>query len=311
MTRQGVTGTRFTVWAPNAQGVRVCGDFCRWDGTAYPHAVARFLGRLGAVHARHRRGNAVQVRHHPARRHAHDARRPDGPPHRSASGDRLDRHGVIHVLEGAEWMAGRGARRVHEAPLSVYEVHLPSWRPGLTYRQLAEQLPAYVSDLGFTQCCELMPVAEHPFGGSWGYQVHRLLRPHRTARHPRRLQTPRRRPAPGRDRRPHGLGTGPLPARRMGPRRIRRTPPLRTRGPQRAAHPDWGTLEFNYGRREVRNFLITNAVYWCARSSTSMACASTPSPRCSTSTTRANRDSGPPTNTAAGRTSTPSPSSRR
>ncbi len=76
-----------------------------------------------------------------------------------------------HVWQDQEWMARRGSVPVHEAPFSVYEVHLGSWRPGLTYRQLAEQLPAYVKELGFTHV-ELMPVSEHPFGGSWGgYQV--------------------------------------------------------------------------------------------------------------------------------------------
>ncbi|PIM65743.1 1,4-alpha-glucan branching enzyme, partial [Streptomyces sp. JV178] len=75
-----------------------------------------------------------------------------------------------HEWGVAEWMARRGDTPVHEAPFSVYEVHLPSWKPGLTYRQLAEELPAYVRDLGFTHV-EFMPVSQHPFSGSWGYQV--------------------------------------------------------------------------------------------------------------------------------------------
>ncbi|MGO4429625.1 alpha-amylase family glycosyl hydrolase, partial [Streptomyces sp. MCAF7] len=79
-------------------------------------------------------------------------------------------HTSHHEWRDEAWLARRAGQRVHESPFSVYEVHLPSWRPGLTYRQLAEQLPAYVKDLGFTHV-ELMPVAEHPFGGSWGYQV--------------------------------------------------------------------------------------------------------------------------------------------
>ncbi|KOT59834.1 glycogen branching protein, partial [Streptomyces rimosus subsp. rimosus] len=75
-----------------------------------------------------------------------------------------------YAWSDAEWMAHRGDVPVHEAPFSVYEVHLPSWRPGLTYRRLAEELPVYVKDLGFTHV-EVMPVAHHPFSGSWGYQV--------------------------------------------------------------------------------------------------------------------------------------------
>ncbi|MFF3663930.1 GlgB N-terminal domain-containing protein, partial [Streptomyces olivochromogenes] len=170
MVHQGVTGTRFTVWAPNAQGVRVCGDFCHWDGTAYP---MRSLGSSGVWELfLPGIGEGTPYKF--------DITRPDGT--HTMRADPMARRTEVppatasivtrshHVWTDEEWMAERGARPVHEAPLSVYEVHLPSWRPGLTYRQLAEQLPAYVRDLGFTHV-ELMPVAEHPFGGSWGYQV--------------------------------------------------------------------------------------------------------------------------------------------
>ncbi|MFF8029930.1 1,4-alpha-glucan branching enzyme, partial [Streptomyces sp. NPDC007896] len=157
MTHQGVTGTRFTVWAPNAQGVRVCGDFCHWDGTAYP---MRSLGSTGVWELfLPGIGEGTPYKF--------DITRPDGT--HTMRADPMARRTEVppatasivtessHVWTDEEWMAGRGARPVHEAPLSVYEVHLPSWRPGLTYRQLAEQLPAYVRDLGFTHV-ELMPV---------------------------------------------------------------------------------------------------------------------------------------------------------
>ncbi len=160
------------------------------------------------------------------------------------------------------WMAARGERPVHESPFSVYEVHLPSWRPGLTYRQLAEQLPAYVADLGFTHV-ELLPVAEHPFGGSWGYQVTGFYAP--TAR----LGTPD-------DFKYlvdalHRAGVGVLmdwvpahfPRDDWALAEFDGRPLYEPEDPQRAAHPDWGTLEFDYGRKEVRNFLVANAVYWC------------------------------------------------
>ncbi|MFE2672228.1 1,4-alpha-glucan branching enzyme, partial [Streptomyces mirabilis] len=262
LTHQGVTGTRFTVWAPNAQGVRVCGDFCHWDGTAYP---MRSLGSSGVWELfLPGIGEGTPYKF--------DITRPDGT--HTMRADPMARRTEVppatasivtessHVWTDEEWMAERGARPVHEAPLSVYEVHLPSWRPGLTYRQLAEQLPAYVRDLGFTHV-ELMPVAEHPFGGSWGYQVTGFYAP--TAR----LGTPD-------DFKHlvdalHRAGIGVLmdwvpahfPRDAWALAEFDGCPLYEHADPQRAAHPDWGTLEFDYGRREVRNFLVANAVYWC------------------------------------------------
>jgi 1,4-alpha-glucan branching enzyme len=263
MTHQGVAGTRFTVWAPNAQGVRVCGDFCHWDGAAgYP---MRSLGSSG-----------VWELFVPAigdgELYKFDITRPDGS--HTLRADPMARRTEIppntssivtsssYVWDDATWMATRASRPVHEAPFSVYEIHLASWRPGLTYRQLAEQLPAYVADLGFTHV-ELMPVAEHPFGGSWGYQVTGFYAP--TAR----LGTPD-------DFKHlvdalHRAGIGVLmdwvpahfPRDDWALAEFDGRPLYEHEDPLRAAHPDWGTLEFDYGRREVRNFLVANAVYWC------------------------------------------------
>ncbi|NEE39227.1 1,4-alpha-glucan branching enzyme, partial [Streptomyces sp. SID7982] len=154
-------------WAPNARGVRITGDFNYWDGTGFP---MRSLGSTGvwelflpgvgegALYKFDicRPDGSHTVRADPM------ARRTEVPP--ATASIVTARH---HEWQDADWMAHRGDRPVHEAPFSVYEVHLASWRPGLTYRQLAEQLPAYVKDLGFTHV-ELMPVSEHPFGGSWG-----------------------------------------------------------------------------------------------------------------------------------------------
>ncbi len=170
MEHQGVGGTRFTVWAPNARGVRVAGDFNFWDGSGHP---MRSLGSSGVWELFVPAVGEGEL-------YKFDISRPDGS--RTLRADPMARrteappatssvvHASHHEWHDAEWMAKRADRPVHEAPFSVYEVHLPSWRPGLTYRQLADQLPAYVRDLGFTHV-ELMPVAEHPFGGSWGYQV--------------------------------------------------------------------------------------------------------------------------------------------
>ncbi|MDX3097472.1 1,4-alpha-glucan branching enzyme [Streptomyces sp. ME01-24h] len=260
MTHQGVAGTRFTVWAPNARGVRVVGDFTHWDGTAFP---MRSLGSSGVWElflpevGEGERYKFEVCGADGGRRLKADpmARRTEEPP-ATASVVTASRH----QWQDADWMAVRGRLPVHEAPFSVYEVHLASWRPGLSYRELAEQLPAYVRDLGFTHV-ELMPVAEHPFGGSWGYQVTSYYAP--TAR----LGTPD-------DFRYlvdalHRAGIGVImdwvpahfPKDDWALAGFDGTNLYEH--PWRGEHPDWGTLEFDFGRTEVRNFLVANAVYWC------------------------------------------------
>ncbi|MEU8716981.1 1,4-alpha-glucan branching enzyme [Streptomyces sp. NPDC048663] len=262
MTHDGVTGTRFTVWAPNAQGVRVAGDFTCWDGTQYP---MRSLGAAGVwelflpgVGEGDRYKFEITSRYG-GRFLKSDpmARRTEVPP-ATASIVAVSRH----EWSDAEWMAHRGDTPVHEAPFSVYEVHLPSWRPGLTYRELAEELPAYVGDLGFTHV-EFMPVAEHPFGGSWGYQVTGFYAP------TSRLGTPD-------DFKYlidalHRAGIGVImdwvpahfPKDDWALARFDGDPLYEPGDDRRAEHPDWGTYEFDLGRVEVRNFLVANAVYWC------------------------------------------------
>ncbi|MDQ1026011.1 1,4-alpha-glucan branching enzyme [Streptomyces umbrinus] len=263
MVHEGVSGTRFTVWAPNARGVRVAGTFNFWDATAFP---MRSLGSSGVWELFipgigegelykfeiTRPDGSKTMRADPM------ARRTEIPPATSSVV-----HASRHEWQDGEWMARRASDPpAHEAPFSVYEVHLASWRPGLTYRQLAEQLPVYVSDLGFTHV-ELMPVAEHPFGGSWGYQVTGFYAP--TAR----LGTPD-------DFKYlvdalHRAGIGVImdwvpahfPRDDWALAEFDGRPLYEHEDPLRAAHPDWGTLEFDYGRREVRNFLVANAVYWC------------------------------------------------
>ncbi|MFH9887754.1 1,4-alpha-glucan branching enzyme [Streptomyces luteogriseus] len=262
MTHEGVSGTRFTVWAPNAQGVRVATDFTHWDGTQFP---MRSLGASGVwelflpgvgegtaykfeIHSRY--GQRF-LKADPM------ARRCEEPPNTASIVT------ASHYEWGdAEWMAHRADTPVHEAPFSVYEVHLASWRPGLTYRQLAEELPAYVKDLGFTHV-ELMPVAEHPFHGSWGYQVTGFYAP------TSRLGTPD-------DFRffvdaCHRAGIGVImdwvpahfPKDDWALARFDGEPLYEPGDDRRAEHPDWGTYEFDFGRTEVRNFLVANAVYWC------------------------------------------------
>lgn len=262
MTVQGVTGTRFTVWAPDARGVRVSGDFNYWDGAAYP---MRSLGSSGVW-------ELFVPGIGEGALYKFDLMRPDGS--HTLRADPMARRTEVppatasvvtqahHRWQDEQWMTHRGDRPVHEAPFSVYEVHLPSWRPGLTYRQLATQLPAYVQDLGFTHV-ELMPVSEHPFGGSWGYQVTGFYAP------TSRMGTPD-------DFRClvdalHRAGIGVLmdwvpahfPKDDWALAQFDGCPLYEHSDPARAEHPDWGTLEFDYGRTEVRNFLVANATYWC------------------------------------------------
>ncbi|MEU3771643.1 1,4-alpha-glucan branching enzyme [Streptomyces sp. NPDC032472] len=262
MEHQGVAGTRFTVWAPNAQGVRVTGDFSHWDPVGQP---MRSLGSSG-VWELFLPGVGEGTLY------KYDITRPDGS--HTVRADPMAQRAEVppatasivtashHRWRDERWMATRGARPVHQAPFSVYEVHLGSWRPGLSYRELAEQLPAYVKELGFTHV-ELMPVAEHPFGGSWGYQVTGYYAPTSRMGSPddfRALVDAL-----------HLAGIGVIvdwvpahfPRDDWALAEFDGRPLYEHQDPRRAAHPDWGTLEFDYGRKEVRNFLVANAVYWC------------------------------------------------
>jgi 1,4-alpha-glucan branching enzyme len=260
-TVEGVAGTGFAVWAPNASGVRVIGDFNGWNGLAHP---MRSLGSSGVwelfvpgV------GEGTHYKYEIATRDGRMLQKAD-PLARSAECPPATASVVFssrHDWHDQEWMDRRAGLTAHDRPMSVYEVHLASWRPGLTYRELAAELPAYVRDLGFTHV-ELMPVMEHPFGGSWGYQVSGFFAP--TAR----LGSPD-------DFRhlvdalhQHGIGIivdwvpAHFPKDDFALARFDGEPLYEPADPQRAEHPDWGTLEFDYGRTEVRNFLVANAVYW-------------------------------------------------
>jgi 1,4-alpha-glucan branching enzyme len=160
-----------------------------------------------------------------------------------------------------DWCRGRGERPPHNAPMSVYECHLGSWKQGRSYRELADELVEYVSHLGFTHV-EFLPVAEHPYGGSWGYQVSSYYAP--TARYG----------SPDDFRylvdRLHQAGIGVIvdwvpahfPKDAWALARFDGTPLYEHADPRRGEQPDWGTYVFNFGRSEVRNFLVANALYW-------------------------------------------------
>jgi 1,4-alpha-glucan branching enzyme len=260
MTVDDVAGTSFTVWAPNALGVRVVGDFNGWDGRHPMRSLGAsgiwelFVPGVGAGH-RYKFEIAGDGGLH---QHADPmARRTELPP---ATASVVDA-GSGHAWADGDWLAARAAAEPHHGPMSVYEVHLGSWRPGLGYREAADQLADYVSECGFTHV-ELMPVMEHPYGGSWGYQVTGYYAP--TAR----FGTP--------DDlrylidRLHSAGIGVIldwvpahfPRDEWALARFDGTALYEHADPRRGAHPEWGTLVFDFGRAEVRNFLVASALYW-------------------------------------------------
>jgi len=256
-----LVGTAFAVWAPNARGVRLIGDFNHWDGRGHP---MRSLGGAG-VWEIYLPGAAEGARY------KFDICAPDGQWRRKADpmANLAERppatasvvYSSNYEWGDADWLAARAqGERVRE-PVSIYEVHLGSWRPGLSYTDLAEELTGYVAGLGFTHV-EFLPVAEHPFGGSWGYQVTSYYAP------TSRFGTP--------DEfrhlvdRLHQAGIGVIldwvpahfPRDDWALARFDGTPLYEHPDPRRGEHPDWGTYIFNYGRPEVRNFLVANALYW-------------------------------------------------
>src|SRR5487761_2283105 len=258
------TGTAFAVWAPNARGVRLTGDFNFWDGRAYP---MRSLGGAGLW-------ELYVPGVGPGTRYKYSICGPDGvwrgkaapmaplaetPP---ATASVVCESGYEWADEA--WMTARAARQPVTSAMSVYEVHLGSWRPGLSYRELAGELAAYVQDMGFTHV-EFMPVAEHPFGGSWGYQVTSYYAP--TSRYG----------SPDDFRylidTLHQAGIGVIvdwvpahfPRDSWALAAFDGTPLYEHEDPRMGAHPDWGTLVFNYGRHEVQNFLLSNALFWIDR----------------------------------------------
>ena len=256
-----VSGTSFAVWAPTAQGVRVTGDFDGWSGWAHP---MRVLGSSG-VWELFVPGIAPGTRYK-FRILGQDGRwrdkadplafRTEVPPATASIVDASE-----HVWGDEEWMAARALKQAHAEPMSIYEVHLGSWRPGLGYRELAHQLADYLDETGFTHV-ELLPVAEHPFGGSWGYQVTSYYAP------TSRFGTPDdfRYFVDHLHQRGYGVIIDWVPAHfprdEWALARFDGSPLYEHADPRRGEQPDWGTLVFDFGRREVRNFLVANALYW-------------------------------------------------
>jgi 1,4-alpha-glucan branching enzyme len=256
-----VDGVSFAVWAPNAKGVSLIGEFNRWDGN---EAQLRVLGSSGVWELfwpGFSVGGLYKFRVHGADGVVTDRADPfafatEVPPQTASKVTTSN-----FVWRDEEWMTPRAKKNPAFEPMSTYEVHLASWRPGLSYRQLASELTEYVVSQGFTHV-EMLPVAEHPFGGSWGYQVTSYYAPTSRLGNPddfRALVDAL-----------HQAGIGvimdwvpahfPKDAWALG--RFDGTPLYEHSDPRRGEQLDWGTYVFDFGRPEVRNFLVANALYW-------------------------------------------------
>ncbi len=264
----GIRGVSFAVWAPNARSVSVIGDFNGWDGRLH---LMRVLGSSGVWELFVPDAGAGS-------KYKYEIRTGDGglllkaDPFATLMETPPATASVVfqssYRFNDQEWMDGRPGREAIKSPMSIYEVHLGSWRRvpeqghrSLTYRELAEQLGDYVSDMGFTHV-ELLPVMEHPFAGSWGYQVSGYFAP------TSRFGTPDdfRFFVDEMHRRNIGVILDWVPAHfprdafSLG--RFDGTALYEHLDPRLGYHPEWDTYIFNYGRNEVRSFLIASALYW-------------------------------------------------
>ncbi len=268
--RNGVVGTRFAVWAPNAERVSVVGDFNRWDGRVHPMAVhgssgvwELFIpglrgGELYKFELRSRATGEVLVKTDPYARQYEV---------RPGTAARVYPEGRYPWGDG-DWMRGRGAWDWQHAPISVYEVHLGSWKRHpdgrfYTYRELASDLVPYVREMGFTHV-ELLPLTEHPLDESWGYQATGYFAATSRFGSPDDLR------ALIDAFHQAGIGVildwvpGHFPQDRSALARFDGTALYEHEDPRLGLHQDWGTHVFNYGRNEVRTFLLSSAHYWLA-----------------------------------------------
>ena len=253
-----VSGVSFAVWAPNAQGVAVVGDFCGWNPTQYP---MRSLGSTGVWEVFVPGIGAGE--HYKFAIFSHEGRKDKADPlaKRTACPPETDSivDSTSFAWSDSAWMDKRTGSL--DVPMSIYEVHVGSWKVGANYNRLREDLIPYLKEHGFTHV-ELLPVAEHPFGGSWGYQVSGYYSPSARWGSPdefRELVNAL-----------HENGIGVIvdwvPAHfpkddwalgRFDGQALYEHP-----DPRRGEQADWGTYVFDFGRNEVRNFLVANALYW-------------------------------------------------
>ncbi|HQI65171.1 MAG TPA: 1,4-alpha-glucan branching protein GlgB [Rhodoglobus sp.] len=258
---EDVAGTSFSVWAPHARAVRVVGDFNGWNGVG--HAMRRlddngvweiFLPALepGSAYKFELLTQAGEwvTRADPMARYT------EVPP---ATASKVGQS--LFTWSDGDWMTRRANTDPHNSPMSVYELHVGSWRPGLDYRSLADELIDYVRQLGFTHV-EFMPLAEHPYGPSWGYQVTGYYAPTSRFGHGDDLKYL--------IDRLHGAGIGVImdwvpghfPKDEWALGKFDGQALYEHSDPRRGEQMDWGTLIFDFGQSQVRNFLVANALYW-------------------------------------------------
>jgi 1,4-alpha-glucan branching enzyme len=259
--RTATQGTSFAVWAPHARAVRVIGDFNGWYG---PGHAMRNMGSTGVW-------ELFVPGLEPGSNYKFELLAQSGDWVTKA--DPLARYTEVPPLTASvvgesrytwgdsAWMDARASLDPHNSPISIYEMHVGSWRPGLGYRELADDLIDYVHELSFTHV-EFMPLAEHPFGGSWGYQVTGYYAPTSRFGHPDDLRylIDRLHQA--------GIGVimdwvpGHFPKDEFALARFDGQALYEHPDPRRGEQMDWGTYVFDFGQKQVRNFLVANALYW-------------------------------------------------
>ena len=257
--RGEVHGTRFAVWAPNAGDVRVKGDFSGWAGEPMSRVPgsgvwARFVPGVGA-------GELYKYDVLGADGHWREKVDPMARFAETAPSNASIVHESGYVWGDDDWLARRAATSAHESPLAVYEVHLGSWRSGRTYLELAEELVEYATSMGYTHV-EFMPTTEHPLVKSWGYQVTNYFAPQSRLGRPDELRQL--------VDRLHRAGLGVIldwvpahfPKDEWALARFDGTGLYEHPDPRKGEHREWGTHVFDFGRPEVRSFLISNALYW-------------------------------------------------
>jgi 1,4-alpha-glucan branching enzyme len=270
LSREGVDGVLFAVWAPNAESVSVVGDFNGWDPAAHPLKPREDSSGIWEGFVPGVGKGAVYKYHIVSRRDGFQVDKGDPyalswevPPR---TGSRV--WDLEYEWSDGEWMSGRAEHNSLEAPISIYEVHLGSWRRipeennrRLGYRELAHYLSAYVKEMAFTHV-ELLPVMEHPFYGSWGYQTVGYFAPTSRYGSPQELMYL--------IDHLHREGIGVIldwvpshfPCDEHGLAYFDGTHLYEHGDPKEGFHPEWKSAIFNYGRSEVRNFLISSALFW-------------------------------------------------
>jgi 1,4-alpha-glucan branching enzyme len=254
-------GTSFKVWAPNAEAVRVVGDFNHWSGVAHSMRVMGGTGVWELFIPGIEAGSAYKYeiltkQGHWIKKIDPMARATEVPP---------DTASIVtestHSWKDKTWMLARTKRDALSSPMSIYELHAGSWKHAMNYRELADELIPYVQKLGFTHV-EFMPLAEHPYGPSWGYQVTGYYAPTSRFGSPDDLRYL--------IDKLHQAGIGVIldwvpahfPKDDWALARFDGQALYEHADPRRGEHPDWGTYIFDFGRTEVRNFLVANALYW-------------------------------------------------